>query len=123
MTTVTLEVSDDLARRIEACKDQAPMLLAKTFLPSAEEIVSPAILAAATHSVYREMLDFLATQPSPYQIEGFKLSADASDRLSELLEKNREEGLTREETAELDVFELVHHSLLRLKAKARSANA
>lgn len=123
MTTITLEVSDDLARRMEACREQLPSLLAKTFLPLPTEVVSPAALAAATHPVYREMLDFLAAQPSSRQVAEFKLSAVASNRLSELLDKNREEGLTQEETAELDVFELVHHSLLRLKARARVANA
>jgi hypothetical protein len=38
-----------------------------------------------------------------------------------LLEKNREEILTDEEVEELDVYELVHHSVIRLKSRARSA--
>jgi len=71
------------------------------------------------HSVYREMLDFLATSPSLQQIIAFKLSAASQERLEELLENNREGELNQDEIGELDVYELVHHSMIRLKAQAR----
>lgn len=121
MTTITLEVPDYLATRIESLREQMPSLLATLLGASPAEKTSQALVAAAIHPVYREMLDFLATSPSPQQIIEFKISDDAQERLEELLEKNREEGLSVEETAELDVYELVHHSMLRLKAQARMA--
>ena len=65
------------------------------------------------------MMDFLASGPTPQQIIDFKVPAAAQERLEELLERNREEGLTEAESAELDVYELVHHSMIRLKAQAR----
>ena len=61
--------------------------------------------------------------PSPERIIAFKISLAAQRRLGELLDKNREEGLTPEETAELDVYTQVHHLLLLLKARARLASA
>ncbi len=42
-----------------------------------------------------------------------------ASRLADLLDKNREEGLTPGESTELDVYELVQHSMIRLKTRAR----
>jgi len=42
-------------------------------------------------------------------------------RLEELLDKNREEGLTEEEEEELDVYEQVDHLMILLKARAVDA--
>ncbi|MEJ7710275.1 MAG: hypothetical protein WKF84_10515 [Pyrinomonadaceae bacterium] len=88
--------------------------------PPAEK-TSQAARAAAIHPVYREMMNFLASSPPQQQIVDFKISAAAQERLEELLDKNREESLTATESAELDVYELVHHSIIRLKAHARRA--
>jgi len=74
MTTITLEVPDYLATRIESLREQLPSLLATVFGTSSAEKTSQALIAAATHPVYREMLDFLATSPSPRQIIEFKAS-------------------------------------------------
>jgi hypothetical protein len=80
-------------------------------------------LVAAVHLAYREMLDFLGDSPGPRRIVDFKISAAAQERLELLLEKNRDEGLDDEEATELDVYELVHHSMIRLKGHARMALA
>ena len=69
-----------------------------------------------------EMIGFLASGPTPAQIIAFKVSATAQARLDELLDKNREEGLSDTETAELDVFAQVNHVLLLIKARARDAS-
>ena len=47
--------------------------------------------------------------------------AAAQARLEALLDTHREEGLTAEETAELEVYAQVNHLLLLLKARARLA--
>ena len=119
MTTITLEVPDELAARINALRDRLPDLLSSVLELPLTEQTSQALKAAATHPVYREMLDFLGSSPTPQQIIEFRVPAAAQERLDELLEKNREEGLTDAEAAELDVYELVHHSMIRLKAHAR----
>jgi hypothetical protein len=82
-----------------------------------------ALALAAVHPAYQEMLDFLGDGPDPRRIVAFKISAAAQERLELLLEKNREDGLNDAEAAELDVYELVHHSIIRLKARARMALA
>jgi len=100
-------------------RDNLPELLAKMLAGK----TAGAIRAGITYPVYREMLDFLASRPAPEQIIAFQISPAAQERLAELLEKTREEGLTTEEEAELDVYELVHHSVIRLKAQALAAGS
>lgn len=123
MTTITLEVSDELAARINALRDHLPDLLSSALEPPSAEKTSQAVKMAAVHPVYREMMDFLAASPTPQQIIDFKISAATQERLEELLDKNGDEGLTAAESAELDVYELVHHSMIRLKAHSRRAQS
>ena len=117
MTTITLEVPDDLAHRLSVLRERLPEFLAKAL--DARSQPKATIGEGITHPVYQEMLDFLAARPTPEQIIAFKISPAAQERLDDLLDKNQEEGLTETEAAELDVFELVHHSMIRLKAQAR----
>ena len=117
MTTITLEVPDELAMRISNLGPTLPGLLARAV--QSETAIASAGQTAATHPVYQEMMDFLAMRPAPQRMIEFRISAGAQERLSELLEKNQEEGLSLNEAAELDVYELVHHSIIRLKAQAR----
>lgn len=126
MTTITLEVPDELAARIGALGDDLPELLSNALRESPIDrtaLTLKALKAAATHPVYREMMDFLASGPTPQQIIEYKISPSAQERLEDLLDKNREEGLTNEESVELDVYELVEHSMIRLKAQAHRAGA
>lgn len=67
------------------------------------------------------MLDFLANGPSPEQIVAFKISPNVQIRLEDLLDKNREDGLSDDEAAELDVFSQVNHIMILLKARAHLA--
>jgi hypothetical protein len=121
MTTITLEVPDELAARLDAVRAQLPDLLSQVLEKSPTATPSLALQMAATHPAYRQMMDFLATSPTRQQMVDFQISASAQKRLEELLDKNREEGLTEAESAELDVYELVHHSVIRLKAHGRSS--
>jgi len=120
MTTITLEVPDELAARLVPVRDRLPILLslALDLLPvnappaaSSQEAVYPA---------FNEMIDFLASGPAAEQIVVFKVSPATQARLEELLDKNAEDGLTEQEAAELDVFGQINHILILLKARART---
>lgn len=63
------------------------------------------------------MLDFLASSPTPAQIQTFKVSPQTQARLEELLDTQRDDGLTAEEAAELDTYSQINHALLLLKAR------
>ena len=118
MTSITLEIPDELAARLAPLRDRLPELLR-----IAVELSSPCPKAprAGDNPVFDEMIDFLAGGPSPEQIAAFKVSPSAQARLEELLEKNRENELTDEEAAELDLYEQINHVMLLLKARARLA--
>ncbi len=66
-----------------------------------------------------EILEFLASTPTPDDIIAFKPSDVLQARASELLEKNRQGTLTAEENAELEEFSRMNHWMSMLKAKAR----
>jgi hypothetical protein len=123
VTTITLEVPDELARRLDVERDRLPHVLSWALrkLPPRRD-ARPAA-AGSPPQAFTEMIAFLSSQPTPEQIWAFKISAQAQARLSALLEKNRESSLNEVENAELDWYEYVHDIMARLKAQTRQTSA
>jgi hypothetical protein len=69
--------------------------------------------------IYLELVDFVAGGTTPEDIANFRPSAEAQQRVAELIEKERESQLTSEESAELAHFIELEHILRVAKAKAR----
>ena len=67
---------------------------------------------------YEQVLEFLAGSPSAQEIVGFRPSAMAQRRFSELLALNRERELTAEEEEELDHYMQIDRLMSLLKAQA-----
>ncbi len=114
MTTITLEIPDELAARLDPLRDLLPDLLSQVI-----ELQSGSLRQSTAYPVFDELIDFLAGGPTPQQIIAHKVAPDTQARLEELLDKNREAGLTEVETAEMNAFRQVNHVLIRLKASAR----
>ena len=74
---------------------------------------------ASTETLFDDILDFLASTPSPVQIIEYKPPEALQDRLSELLAKNRTGQLSETEQTELDEFLRMNRFMSRLKIKAR----
>ena len=74
---------------------------------------------APTDTLLDEILDFLASSPSPEQIIAYQPPEALQQRLSELLAKNRSSQLSEPEQIELDEFLRVNRFMSRLKIKAR----
>jgi len=123
MTTITLEVPDELAARLNLLRDRLPALLSRVLDLLPLENPPTDLASEAPHPAFAEIIDFLATGPTPDQIVAFKASASVQARLEELLEKNREEGLTEAESAELDLYEQVNDLMILLKARARTTHS
>jgi hypothetical protein len=70
-------------------------------------------------TLFDEILDFLASTPTPEQIIAFKPSPELDQRLHDLLDRNTNNTLVAEERAELDEFMRMNHLLKMLKIKAR----
>ena len=119
MTTITLEVPDDLAAQLkidavllpEFVREAVEAKLAKQFEASTSE--------SSGRPIHQEIIDFLTSGPTPEQIIDFKISESAQKRLEDLLDKNREAELTREERAEMDQYLQFSHAMILLKASSR----
>lgn len=111
MTTVTLELSSDLAQRLRPLSDQLPHIL-EMGLRQWQATKQPGFQGTA------EILELLATLPSPEEILALRPSEALQTRVQELLEKNREEGLSPAEEQEWQQYEYLEHLVRIAKAKA-----
>ncbi len=129
MTTITLEVPDDLAIRLSPPQGGSPKLLIQALVMQSLDSLFAGQDAANGESrgadinspVYLEAFDFLTSRPTLEQIAEFKISASLQDRVEELLGKNRENGLTEQEAAEMNTFLKINHIMILLKAHAQKA--
>ena len=82
------------------------------------------MLNMPVRSVFSEITDFLATNPTPQEIIDYQLSEDLQARAHELLERNGEDQLTPEERDEMFDFVRVDEmmSLLKVKMKLKLRN-
>jgi hypothetical protein len=78
-------------------------------------------MIAAPHSeiLFDDILDFLTTSPGPQEILAFQPSPRLQNRLSALLQQQKQQGLSQEDQAELDEFLRMNRFMSRLKLKAR----
>ena len=74
---------------------------------------------APSASVKDEITTFLVSSPIPKEIIDFKVSDSAQHRLRYLLDANRNDSLTDEESSELEMASNANHFMMMLKAKAR----
>ena len=69
--------------------------------------------------LFDEILDFLASTPTPEQIIAFQPPEHLQQRLTYLLEQNQRSGLSAQEQVELDEFLRINRLMSRLKLRAR----
>lgn len=120
MTTITLEVPDDLATQFKV-EPTALSALVREALTTKLRKQNGRNKASPNKRLHLELIDFLSSRPSLEQIVQFKISTSAQEQLEALLDKNREAQLTAEEKTELDQYLQYRHVLILLKASARRA--
>ena len=74
-------------------------------------------MVAEYNSVFDELAIFLASL-SPRRVLAYKASDKAQARVNDLLEKNKNGGLTGEENLEMDRYMTLEHIVRLAKAKA-----
>ena len=117
MTTITLEVPDELAAQFKIDAAHWPDFVRDAVEAKlTEQIQHPT--GSTCPPIHHEIIDFLASRPTPEQIISFKISDAAQERLEELLDKNGETELTPEERTELDQYLQFSHVMILLKASA-----
>ena len=71
-----------------------------------------------SYQAYQEVVDFIASS-DPAKVLAFKPSDEAKRRVSDLIEREKLEGLNKEETSELDYYMKLEHLMRMAKIKAR----
>ena len=70
-------------------------------------------------SIFSELADFLVTQPTLEELAAYKVSSGVQEHIDDLLERNREEGLSAQERLELEKILAVVQMMDLAKAKAQ----
>ena len=102
---ITLEVPEELSNQLASVGDRLPELLALS-------LQQPPLPA----HIYRYILNFLTSNPTPQQIATFSPTPEMQSRLRTLLERSKVEELTEQERLELDEYERIEHLVIMLKA-------
>ena len=105
-TAVTLELTDSLAAQVTREKEHVPAILERGLRELRMERTGQA-------QEIDEIMAILASQPSPEVILALRPSPQMQARVSELLDRNKGEGLSRQEENELERYLTVEH-LVRL---------
>lgn len=107
MTKVTVELTDEVATRIAPMRNWLSTVLELSLIG----FKTPAVATAT------EIIEFLASDPSPQEVIAYHVSARAQDRLQRLLALNTVGLLSSDEERELDELEKVEHIFVMLKAQ------
>jgi len=68
--------------------------------------------------VYAELVDFIAENTPPEKLAQFHVSEETQQRVSDLIDREKNAGLSAEETDELNQFMGLEHVMRLAKAKA-----
>jgi hypothetical protein len=109
---ITVTVPDDLATHLRPVEKELPAIL-RLGIREWTARHGPGFSGLA------DVLELLASLPTPEEVLAVRPSAALQERIDELLEKNRSGGLSAEEQREWEQYRYVEH-LVRL-AKARAA--
>lgn len=105
MPRITLEVSEELCEQLAQVGDRLNELLAL----SLQQPIVPA-------HIYRYILNFLTSNPTPQQIAEFQPTPEMQSRLRTLLVRSKAGELTPTELKELDEYERIEHLVVMIKA-------
>ena len=119
MTTITVEVPDELAAQLNIDAALLPKFVREAIEAKLAKQSESSAGEASRRPLYQEIVDFLASGPTAEQIVDFKISESAQERLEDLLERNRESELAPEETTEMDRYLQFSHAMILLKASSR----
>ena len=109
MTQIPLNIPDELLEQLEKTGENSADWLSQ-HLPDFLNIASP----LPAH-LYRYILNFIASNPTPQQISDFRPTAEMQERLQFLLDREHIGNLTPSEQAELDEYERIEHIIIMLK--------
>lgn len=108
---VTINLPDNLAISLQSNKQNLP----KIFEFGLREFNASSSIG---YKSVADVLEFFASLPEPEEILALRPSKDLQQKIDELLEKNRREGLNESEEKLWASYELIEHLVRIAKAKA-----
>jgi hypothetical protein len=116
---ITIEVPDRLGEQLQQLGDRLPEALVRIASDVADRALQE--LTPTQNIAYqddRQIVELLASQPSPQVVLAIRPIPALQARMSELLEQNKSGTLTRSEEVELDRYLLLEHWVRLAKAHA-----
>lgn len=120
MTTITLEIPDELAANFKLAPAALSALIRSAVTPKPSGLLPRNGINESSSPIYQEVTELLTSGPNADQVLAFKISDSAQERLEELLHKNNEDDLSAEEKAELTTYLRLSEYLTKLKTRARA---
>jgi hypothetical protein len=108
MVQITLQITERLAQQLQPMSDWLPTILELSLI----RFKTPAVQTAS------EIMDFLASSPTPNDLLNYHVSDRAQERLQRLLAINQAGLASPEEQTELDEISQIEHIIIMLKAQA-----
>jgi hypothetical protein len=108
---ITIEVPDRLGEQLQQLGDRLPEALDRII-----QELNPS--TTISYQDDRQIVELLASQPTPEVILAIRPTPALQARMSELLEQNKSGTLTRSEEVELDRYLLLEHWVRLAKAHA-----
>lgn len=108
---ITLDLSEELVSRLNSIEDKLSQVI---------ELGLRELNASSQNGFngIAEVLEFLATLPTPEEIIALRPSKTLQNQISNLLEKHRESNLTDTEARMLEQYQYLEHLIRKAKAKA-----
>jgi hypothetical protein len=111
MMEITIQVPDELGRQLQRYQERLPELLARGLHEVMAESSPP-------FPDENAVIELLASRPTPEQVLALRPSPALQERISDLLDRNKDGTLTEQEQAELDRYQLLEHLVRLAKASA-----
>lgn len=108
---ITLDLPEELVSRLSSLQDKLPQIL-ELGLRELNASSRTGFSGAA------EVVEFLATLPTPEEIIALRPTEALQTQIANLLEKNRTQGLTSAEAQIWEQYEYLEHLIRMAKAKA-----
>jgi len=107
---LTLTIPDELATRLRGVEDRLPEIL--------ELGLREWLSAPPGYAGLNDVLEILARLPSPKEVLALRPTTILQNRVEELLEKNRNCGLSVDEQREWDRYEYIEQFVRLAKSRA-----
>ena len=108
---ITVEVPDRLGKQLQPFRDRLTEILERGLRELSVE-------KPRQFKDEEDILSLLAQKPAPEQVIALRPTPEFQERVSELLQRNKADGLSQQEDAELNRYLMLEHFVRLAKAHA-----